>query len=243
MFKHFFKKSNDDDIFETVDPIVEQRRNEQFSKPLIYDEEFKKEEVTKKSEGQQIPKETTSKNVKKVEKKVAKKEEPEVKKNYEMMDIISPMFGMHEEKKETVRTVKKNSVKKPKKKDNSLVQVISPYYGNFEEKEETDSEAVLTAVEDSKDFQDETNTDAEKTIEPEIVEEEKLPTVEDNLRNIAKIVEEEQDQLKIIEERTGEFKLDFGQKKSEEQNSLIDEIDDNMSLDELMSLYEKKFKD
>lgn len=51
-----------------------------------------------------------------------------------------------------------------------------------------------------------------KTIEPEIVEEEKLPTVEDNLRNIAKIVEEEQDQLKIIEERTGEFKLDFGQK-------------------------------
>ena len=52
-----------------------------------------------------------------------------------------------------------------------------------------------------------------KTIEPEIVEEEKLPTVEDNLRNIAKIVEEEQDQLKIIEERTGEFKLDFGQKK------------------------------
>ena len=224
MFKHFFKKSNDDDIFETVDPIVEQRRNEKFSKPLIYDEEFKKEEVTKKSEGQQIPKETTSKNVKKVEKKVAKKEEPEVKKNYEMMDIISPMFGMHEEKKETVRIVKKNSVKKPKKKDNSLVQVISPYYGNFEEKEETDSEAVLTAVEDSKDFQDETNTDAEKTIEPEIVEEEK-------------------DQLKIIEERTGEFKLDFGQKKSEEQNSLIDEIDDNMSLDELMSLYEKKFKD
>ena len=135
MFKHFFKKSNDDDIFETVDPIVEQRRNEKFSKPLIYDEEFKKEEVTKKSEGQQIPKETTSKNVKKVEKKVAKKEEPEVKKNYEMMDIISPMFGMHEEKKETVRIVKKNSVKKPKKKDNSLVQVISPYYGNFEEKE------------------------------------------------------------------------------------------------------------
>ena len=224
MFKHFFKKSNDDDIFETVDPIVEQRRNEKFSKPLIYDEEFKKEEVTKKSEGQQVPKETTSKNVKKVEKKVEKKEEPEIKKNYEMMDIISPMFGMHEEKKEIVKTVKKNSVKKPKKKDNSLVQVISPYYGNFEEKEETDSEAVLTAVEDSKDFQDETNTDDEKTIEPEIVE-------------------EEQDQLKIIEERTGEFKLDFGQKKSEEQNSLIDEIDDNMSLDELMSLYEKKFKD
>ena len=42
MFKNFFKKANDEDIFETVDPIVEQRRNEKFSKPLIYDEEFKK---------------------------------------------------------------------------------------------------------------------------------------------------------------------------------------------------------
>ena len=38
-----------------------------------------------------------------------------------------------------VKTVKKNSVKKPKKKDNSLVQVISPYYGNFEEKEVKES--------------------------------------------------------------------------------------------------------
>ena len=43
MFKNFFKRANDEDIFETVDPIVEQRRNEKFSKPLIYDEEFKKE--------------------------------------------------------------------------------------------------------------------------------------------------------------------------------------------------------
>ena len=43
-----------------------------FLNHLIYDEEFKKEEVTKKSEGQQIPKETTSKNVKKVEKKSSK---------------------------------------------------------------------------------------------------------------------------------------------------------------------------
>ena len=70
-----------------------------------------------------------------------------------------------------------------------------------------------------------------------------LPTVEDNLRNIAKIVEEEKDQLKIIEERTGEFKLDFSGDEEKKKDSLIDEIDDDMSLDELMSLYEKKFKD
>ena len=66
------------------------------------------------------------------------------------------------------------------------------------------------------------------------------PSVEQNLRNIAKIVVEEQDQLKIIEERTGEFKLDLNK---EDEDSFIDEIEDSMSLDELMSLYEKKFKD
>ena len=61
-----------------------------------------------------------------------------------------------------------------------------------------------------------------------------------SIRNIANVVEEEQDQLKIIEERTGEFKLDF---QNKDEDSFIDEIDDSMSLDELMSLYEKKFKD
>ena len=69
MFKHFFKKSNDDDIFETVDPIVEQRRNEKFSKPLIYDEEFKKEEVTKKSEVNKYQKKLLPKMLKRLKKK------------------------------------------------------------------------------------------------------------------------------------------------------------------------------
>ena len=41
MFKGLFKKHvQNDDIFE-VDPVVEQRRKEKFSTPLIYDEEFK----------------------------------------------------------------------------------------------------------------------------------------------------------------------------------------------------------
>ncbi len=232
MFKNFFKRANDEDIFETVDPIVEQRRNEKFSKPLIYDEEFKKEqeankkkvEVSKKEKAKEVPK----KNIKQPAPKV---EEPVSKKGYEMIDIISPMFGMKEEKVETEKVNKKPSVKKSKKKDSSLIQVISPYYGNFEEKVvEEESEAILTSA----------NEETEETVEDE---EEKLPTVEDNLRNIANIVKEEQDQLKIIEERTGEFKLDFGANKDEEKTTLIDEIDDNMSLDELMSLYEKKFKD
>lgn len=49
MFKSFFKKDDDEDIFETVDPIVEQRRNEKFSKPLIYDEEFEEKKKMKQS--------------------------------------------------------------------------------------------------------------------------------------------------------------------------------------------------
>ena len=143
MFKNFFKRANDEDIFETVDPIVEQRRNEKFSKPLIYDEEFKKEqeankkkvEASKKEKAKEVPK----KNIKQTAPKV---EEPISKKGYEMIDIISPIFGMKEEKIETEKVTKKPSVKKSKKKDNSLIQVISPYYGNFEEKVvEEESEA------------------------------------------------------------------------------------------------------
>lgn len=232
MFKSFFRKENDDDIFETVDPIVEQRRNEKFSKPLIYDEEFKEKEVQQKKENIKPKKEE-----KKVVNKESKVEKKEVeKKAYEMMDVISPMFGLTEEKKvkKSAKTTKKKTINKKKKRDNSLIQVISPFYGNFDEEsveDDGDDEAVLTSAKEE-------NADKH---EPEIIEE--FPTVEDNLRNIAKIVQEEQDQLKIIEERTGEFKLDFGTSSTQKKDSLIDEIDDNMSLDELMSLYEKKFKD
>ncbi|MDO5812091.1 MAG: hypothetical protein Q4Q31_03245 [Bacillota bacterium] len=243
MFKNFFKKANDEDIFETVDPIVEQRRNEKFSKPLIYDEEFKKEQEANKKKEETLKKEKVKEVPKKpVKQAVPKVEEPVSKKGYEMIDIISPMFGMKEEKVETERVTKKPTVKKSKKKDNSLIQVISPYYGNFEEKEvEEESEAILTSA--PEETVEEVQEEKEPEKKEELLEEEKLPTVEDNLRNIANIVKEEQNQLKIIEERTGEFKLDFGANKDEEKTTLIDEIDDNMSLDELMSLYEKKFKD
>ena len=53
MFKSFFKK-DDEDIFETVDPIVEKRRNEKFSKPLIYDEEFEEKKQESKPKKKQL---------------------------------------------------------------------------------------------------------------------------------------------------------------------------------------------
>lgn len=226
MFRGLFKKhEQDDDIFE-VDPVVEQRRKEKFSTPLIYDEEFK-EEV---SETEEKPVTKPKAKSKTVETKPVVEEKP--KPVYQMSEVISPMNGITKRKEEE-KTVKTKKTVKPKKKKNNdqLVPVLSPYFGNYEEKPVVESEAKLTSINEEK---------AKKKKSKEI---EKLPTVEENLRNIAKIVEEEKDQLKIIEERTGEFKLDFSTNELEKQNSLIDEIDDDMSLDELMSLYEKKFKD
>ena len=227
MFRSLFKKhEQDDDIFE-VDPVVEQRRKEKFSTPLIYDEEFKEEEASEPDE-KVISKPKTKPKVNEV--KPVVEEKP--KSVYQMSEVISPMHGISR-RKEAEKTEKRKKISKPKKKKNNdqIVPVISPYFGNYEEKPIIESEAKLTSINEEK--------EAEKLAK----EIEKLPTVEENLRNIAKIVEEEKDQLKIIEERTGEFKLDFGTKEIEKQNSLIDEIDDDMSLDELMSLYEKKFKD
>lgn len=254
MFLGLFKKHVPrEDIFEqennpVVDPVVEQRRKEKFSTPLIYDEEFKNDDESQENH----PREE-KRSVKTVEKKVQNEpkqiidEEPiEV---YHMSEIISPMRGVTKSKEPEKKVSKKSSVR-PKRilSDDQLVPVLSPYFGNFEKKIEVETESKLTDITEPK--VEESIKEVEEKIEPVIItesetslnEKDKLPTVEDNLRNIAKIVEEEKDRLKIIEKSTGEFKLDFaGDEKND--NTLIDEIDDDMSLDELMSLYEKKFKD
>lgn len=198
MFKKFFiRDDEEDEVYETVDPVLEQRRKEKFSAPLIYNEDEVVEE--KKPEVKKAP---------------VKKSQP-LEASYRMSEIISPMSGV---KKKYEPEVKPKQTKKVKIKTNSdeLIPIISPFYGP--------SDAIEEEV-------------VEKEVK-HIVDEE--PSVEKNLRNIANIVKEEQDQLKIIEQRTGEFKLDF---HNNDEESLIDEIDDSMSLDELMSLYEKKFKD
>ena len=202
MFKKlFFRDTQEEEkVYDTVDPVVEQRRKEKFSTPLIYDEEVKVEE---------------KKEVKPVKKEIKKENKP-----YEMSQIISPIGGLKKSKvDESIRPKPVTKKVKKRKIEDQLVPVISPFYGpaDLEVEEKPEPQKI-------------------KKAKPEIKEE----TVEDNLRNIANIIEEEKDQLRIIEERTGEFKLDFS---SQEKDTLIDEIDDSMSLDELMSLYEKKFKD
>lgn len=202
MFKKFFGKEEDEEeVFETVDPVLEQRRKEKFSAPLIYSEEVAKDEKEEKEEKKTpvVPEKKTTL--------------PTTEASYRMSEIISPIDGVKKAARTEVK-VAKPKVKKIKKEVDDLIPIISPFYGPANSEEEIETIKEESHIEET--------------------------SVVDNLRNIAQIVEEEQDQLKIIEERTGEFKLDF---QNQEEDSFIDEIDDSMSLDELMNLYEKKFKD
>ena len=213
MFKKFFGNKEvleEDEMYETIDPVIEQIRKEKFSTPLIYnDEETKVEEKEEKVFIE--PKKEEKETIKK--KTVISK--PITDQVYKMSEIISPMHGVQTKKKAEPKVI----TAKPrvqKKESNGLIQIISPFYGS-------DIEESINKV--------------EPAVKKPMISNDQ--SVEENLRNIKSIVEEEQDQLKIIEQRTGEFKLDF----SSNDESLIDEIDDSMSLDELMNLYEKKFKD
>ena len=197
MFKKFFKKEDEEELYEKDDPVLEQRRKEKFSTPLIYNDEVEENEPKQDIKKEDVKKKEIKKNV-------------NIETNYRMSEIISPMMGLKETKKTEVKKTVKPKVKKVKKESDELIPIISPFYGPFDQ------------------------------VEEKVEKKKEEPSVEQNLRNIANIVEEEQDQLKIIEERTGEFKLDF---QNKDEDSFIDEIDDSMSLDELMSLYEKKFKD
>ena len=97
-----------------VDPVIEQRRKEKFSEPMIYNEEKKVEEQ-------------------KVEVKVPvvkKKEEPKKpkKQEYVMSQIISPMNGVQESNNPVPQ--KKPAVKKKiKRREDDVVPVLSPFYG------------------------------------------------------------------------------------------------------------------
>lgn len=218
MFKRLFFKNveekEEEKVFENVDPVLEQRRKEKFSTPLIYDEEIKEEEKK--------PKE-----IRTVKKEVKKETIP-----YEMSQIISPIGGLKKSKvDESIRPKPAPKKLKKRKIEDQLVPVISPFYGMADLEKEDVKEEKKATVKEKKEKKAE-------VIKPVIEKNEE--TVESNLRNIANIIEEEKDQLRIIEERTGEFKLDFS---NQNNDTFIDEIDDSMSLDELMSLYEKKFKD
>lgn len=230
--KNLFKKTVSVPIEEKVDPIVEQRRKEKFSTPLIYGDEFDEgiEKLGEAIKATPTPTATTAPTPSSVTKKPAiRTARPRVDTTYQMSEIISPIYGRKEEPK----TTKATKASAPKKKmtqkpiEDQIVPVISPIYGTYVAPAEEESEKEKTPVK-------------RRSQKNARVKEPK--TVTEDLRNIANIIQEEENQLKLVEKRTGEFQFDFSKMKSEEP-SLIDEIDDAMTLDELMSLYEKKFKD
>ena len=241
--KDLFKKTNvEPEIEETVDPVVEQRRREKFSQPLIYGNEF--DEPTESKENiksthtigntSSVPSmNTQTQTTKKVVKPVVNK--PKIDSSYQMSEVISPMYGRKEEPKK-VKTKTQPVRKKTTSKSNEdqLVPVISPFYGVDYQSNLKDNEVEEVVEEVVKKPTRRSALHQERVVHPD--------TVTEDLRNIASMVQEGENELKLVEKRTGEFQFDFSKMKSEEP-SLIDEIDDAMTLDELMSLYEKKFKE
>lgn len=213
--RDFFNKlKGEEPIEERVDPVIEQRRKEKFSSPLIYNEEVE-EKVIKEEKKEPVKKEI-------VQPKKVKVEVPTTQ-SYTMSEIISPMTGKTEKEDHVIKpNIKKTKRKRTVNLSDQLVPVISPFYGAKEQEEEKEEI---------------------KPVEKEVKKEKKIKkepeSVTENLRNLANIIKEEENQLKIIEARTGEFQLDFSNVQGQEK-TLIDEINDEMTLDELMSLYEKK---
>lgn len=218
---------------EPVDPIIEQRRKEKFSTPMIYGDELeesieKVEKAIKKSTPTSTTAPVTSTQSTPTRKTTpVRPMRPKYDSGYQMSEVISPIYG----RKEETKTTKDKTVAQPKKKvvskpiEDQIVPIISPIYGTH--KVEVEEKKVEEPA-------PKRTRKAQVKKEPE--------TVTEDLRNIANIIQEEENQLKLVEKRTGEFQFDFSKMKSEEP-SLIDEIDDAMTLDELMSLYEKKFRE
>lgn len=232
-FKNIFKKTVSVPVEEKVDPIVEQRRKEKFSSPLIYGDEFdeKVEKLEKAIKSTPTPTATTAPApaATQARRSPVKPVRPKVDPTYQMSEVISPIYGRKEEPKTTRSKTNNPPKKKPVQKpiEDQVVPIISPIYGT----------APATVEEEEVEV---AKTPTRRSQKKQVVKEPE--TVTENLRNITNIIQEEEDQLRLVEKRTGEFQFDFSKMKNEEP-SLIDEIDDAMTLDELMSLYEKKFKD
>lgn len=256
MFKWLFGDSEDYDDFEEIEeespvvtPVVESRRKEKFNEPF-YNNEFPQEE--KKEEPAVVERVERKEEERKVVQQ-PKRTVTRVKKNeeYQMRQIISPMAGLVDDPLNESDGSKAEAPRKKKMKINKddLVPVLSPFYGmemqnDTEENQPADetkgsqssSKKAKPSESANRDNKRKGNINVISVNEPVNDSIDVADAADDRLRNIGKLTEDTRDDLKIIEERTGKFNLDF---KSEEETST--DIDDNMSLDELMNLYEKKF--
>ncbi len=219
----FGKKKKEEPIEERIDPVVEKLREEKFSTPLIYSEDEEEEEEVAPAKNENKNKRTNWETKHNVAPTIDAS-------NYEMREIISPMKGREHVKQpadEPAKPVKKRSYNQT----DELYPVISPIRGAIQFEEETKivedkSKGQKKAVKKIKSATNEDNRDASST---------------QNLRDISKVIEDEKSKLKIVEASTGEFQLEFND-PSDDETAMIEEIGDEMTLDELLSLYEKNNK-
>ena len=217
----FFKKPAVEPFEEKMDPIVEQRRKEKFSTPLIYHEEEvqKNEKKNPSIKTSTTVKKNVSTNMNNTNTRI------KIESSYTMSEIISPFHGKKEEKV-TVKT--QNSTPKKidrrKKMEDQIVPVISPIHGmgSYYEDEEESYEEELLIVEKSENNTASLNFD---------------DLLKDNLLK----AENENKKIKIADKKSEEIQTNTTNLSS--KKAVTEEIDDAMTLDELMSLYERKFKD
>ena len=178
--RDFFNKlKGEEPIEERVDPVIEQRRKEKFSSPLIYNEEVE-EKVIKEEKKEPVKKEI-------VQPKKVKVEVPTTQ-SYTMSEIISPMTGKTEKEDQVIKpNIKKTKRKRTVNLNDQLVPVISPFYGAKEQEEEKEEI---------------------KPVEKEVKKEKKIKkepeSVTENLRNLANIIKEEEEKFQGTLQR-GEF--------------------------------------
>lgn len=239
MFKNFFNLFKEDED-QTPDLIVEKRRQEKISgkvqqvSPIAppKTKSIVPEDLVVEKQERQL----NSKKVKPEIKKQFAKQEPTQIEEYKMTQVISPIFGKRNSdgSQNPKDEVKKKKIKAPK--EDGLINVFSPFYVPVEEEEEVQLEP-KEIIPDLANKVEKLKVVSESMAQKEEVEI-KEETVADNIRNIAKIIDDTDADLKIIEERTGEFRLDFKDSKRR-TSSVTDEIKDDTSLEELMNLYDK----
>lgn len=241
MFKNFinlFKEEEDP----TPDLIVEKRRQEKVSskvQPVRVEPQQKtktlvpEDLVVEKSEKTGVDKKANFD----LKSQFVKDDKPKVE-EYKMTQVISPIYGKcnGNQTDDHKDEVKKKKIKAPK--EDGLINVFSPFYVPVEEEEEPVQKVEpKDIIPDLSKKVDQIKVASEAMAQPEPVEI-KDESVEDNIRNIAKMIDDTDADLKIIEERTGEFRLDFKESKKD-TTSVTEEIKDDTSLEELMNLYDK----
>ncbi len=247
MLKNFFNLFKDEDEG-TPENIVEKRRQEKVTdvtvavepapkakpKILVPEDVVIEKSVAAEPEKAAKPAKKTAPHKKPAPVKKTEKVEEE----YKMSQVISPIFGAKSDSDGTVEASPAKKKKKVVHPDDGLINVFSPFYVPVESEDEMElDEAVKVDPEVKSSF--------ESVLEQEMIqsakesaEAQKAQTVEDNIRNIAKLIDDTDADLKIIEERTGEFRLDFKDHSSTD-GSVTEEIKDDTSLEELMNLYDK----